>query len=134
MLIVTTYIAPSAIEGVGVFAAEPIAKGQRVSRFEPGFDRLIPRGDYENAPPFLKTLLDRYAFPHPDNLDLIVYEVDNSRFMNHSPAPNTDFSDFAAGVALRDIAAGEELTCDYNSFFAQYELLPPELELAAKGG
>lgn len=134
MLIVTTYIAPSAIEGVGVFAAEPIAKGQRVSRFDPGFDRLIPREDYEKAPPFLKTLLDRYAFPHPDDLDLIVYEVDNSRFMNHSPAPNTDFSDFAAGVALRDIAAGEELTCDYTSFFAQYELLPPELELAAKGG
>lgn len=134
MLIVTTYIAPSAIEGVGVFAAEPIAKGQRVSRFDPGFDRLIPRDAYENAPPFLKTLLDRYAFPHPDDLALIVYEVDNSRFMNHSAAPNTDFSNFAAGVALRDIAAGEELTCDYNSFFAQYELLPPELELAAKGG
>lgn len=134
MLTVITYIAPSAIEGVGVFAAEPIAKGQVISRFDQSFDRLIPREDYENAPPFLKTLLDRYAFPHPDNLDLIVYEVDNSRFMNHSAAPNTDFSNFAAGVALRDIAAGEELTCDYNSFFAQYELLPPELQRAAEGG
>lgn len=134
MLTVITYIAPSAIEGVGVFAAEPIAKGQVVSRFDPAFDRLIPRDDYENAPPFLKTLLDRYAFPHPENLDLIIYEVDNSRFMNHSVAPNTDFSNFAAGVALRDIAAGEELTCDYNSFFAQYELLPPELQRAAFSG
>lgn len=134
MLIVSTYIAPSAIEGVGVFAAEAISKGQIISRFDAGFDRLIPRDEYENAPPYLKTLLDRYAFPHPDNLDLIVYEVDNSRFMNHSLAPNTDFSNFAAGIALRDIAAGEELTCDYNSFFAQYELLPPELQLAAKGG
>lgn len=134
MLIVTTYIAPSAIEGVGVFAAEAIAKGQIISRFDPAFDRLIPRGDYENAPAYLKALLDRYAFPHPDNLDLIVYEVDNSRFMNHAATPNTDFSDFAAGVALRDIAPGEELTCDYNSFFAQYELLPPELERAAKRG
>lgn len=132
MLTVITYIAPSAIEGVGVFAAEPIAKGQIISRFDQTFDRLIPREDYERAPPFLKTLLDRYAFPHPDNLDLIVYEVDNSRFMNHSAAPNTDFSNFAAGVALRDIAAGEELTCDYNSFFAQYELLPPELQRASK--
>lgn len=132
MLIVTTYIAPSAIEGVGVFAAEAIAKGQVISRFDPAFDRLIPRGDYEGAPPYLKTLLDRYAFPHPDNLDLIVYEVDNSRFMNHSAEPNTDFSNFAAGVALCDIGAGEELTCDYNSFFAQYELLPPELDLVAK--
>lgn len=128
MLTVITYIAPSAIEGVGVFTAERIGKGQVISRFDPAFDRLIPREDYENAPPYLKTLLDRYAFPHPNDLDLIVYEVDNSRFMNHSPTPNTDFSNFAAGVALRDIAAGEELTCDYNSFFAQYELLPPELQ------
>jgi hypothetical protein len=134
VLIVTTYIGPSAIEGVGVFTAEPIAKGQVISRFDPAFDRLIPREEYENAPPYLKALLDRYAFPHPGDLDLIVYEVDNSRFMNHSPAPNTDFSDFAAGVALRDIAAGEELTCDYNSFFSQYELLPPELERAAGAG
>jgi uncharacterized protein len=134
MLTVITYIAPSAIEGVGVFAAEPIVKGQRISRFDPAFDRLIPRDAYESAPPFLKTLLDRYAFPHPENLDLIVYEVDNSRFMNHSASPNTDFSNFAAGIALRDIAAGEELTCDYNSFFAQYELLPPELQLAARSG
>ena len=133
MLIVTTYIERSAIEGVGVFTAETISKGQIISRFDPDFDRLIPRRDYENAPPYLRALLDRYAFPHPDNLDLIVYEVDNSRFMNHSSAPNTDFSNFAAGVALRDIAAGEELTCDYNSFFAQYELLPPELQRAASG-
>ena len=125
MLTVITYVAPSAIEGVGVFAAEPIAKGRVISCFDEAFDRLIPRDAYENAPPFLKTLLDRYAFPHPGNLDLIVYEVDNSRFMNHSSAPNTDFSNFAAG---------EELTCDYNSFFAQYELLPPELQRAAMGG
>ncbi|MDZ7629266.1 MAG: SET domain-containing protein-lysine N-methyltransferase [Parvularculaceae bacterium] len=134
MLTITTYIAPSLIEGVGVFAAEPIRKDQVISRFDPAFDRLIPRNDYENAPPYLKALLDRYAFPKPDDLDTIVYEVDNSRFMNHSASPNTDFSDFAAGIALRDIAAGEELTCDYNSFFSQYELLPPELELAAKAG
>lgn len=133
MLIVTTYIARSEIEGVGVFTAEPIAKGQIISRFDPSFDRLIPRPAYESAAPYLKALLDRYAFPHPDDDNLIVYEVDNARFMNHSAAPNTEFSNFAAGSALRDIAAGEELTCDYNTFFSQYELLPPDLQPAAKG-
>ena len=130
MFIISTYVAPSALEGVGVFTAEPILKGAVISKFDPEFDRLIMRPDYENAPPPLKSLLDRYAFPHPDNLDLIVYEVDNSRFMNHSEQPNTDYSNFAAGVALRDIGAGEELTCNYNDFFSQYELLAPELELA----
>lgn len=132
MFLISTYVARSQIEGVGVFAAEPVIKGAVISKFDPHFDRLIPREDYLNAPAYLKNLLDRYAFPHPKMPEFIVYEVDNSRFMNHSANPNTDFSDFAAGVALRDIAAGEELTCDYNTFFAQFELLPPEIELAAK--
>lgn len=132
MFIIATYIAKSDIEGVGVFTAETLKKGQVISKFEPEFDRLVPTVEYENAPPHLKALLDRYAFPHPEKPELIIYEVDNSRFMNHSETPNTDYSDFAAGLALRDIAAGEELTCDYNKFFTGYELLPPELELNSK--
>ncbi len=130
MFLISTYVAPSRIEGVGVFAAEAVRKGAVISRFDPDFDRLIPTKEYLSAPPFLKSLLDRYAFPHPKMPEFIVYEVDNARFMNHSATPNTDYSDFAAGVALKNIAAGDELTCDYNTFFAQYELLPPELELA----
>lgn len=128
MFVINTYIAKSDIEGVGVFTAEAVKAGQVISKFEPEFDRLIPTPAYLAAPAHLKALLDRYAFPHPEKPEFIVYEVDNSRFMNHSKTPNTDYSDFAAGRALRDIAAGEELTCDYDSFFSDYELLPHELE------
>lgn len=128
MFVINTYIAKSDIEGVGVFTAEAVKAGQVISKFEPEFDRLIPTRAYLAAPAHLKALLDRYAFPHPEKPEFIVYEVDNSRFMNHSKTPNTDYSDFAAGRALRDIAAGEELTCDYDSFFSDYELLPHELE------
>lgn len=129
MFIINTYIAKSDIEGVGVFAAEDVKAGQVISKFEPEFDRLVPTDEYLNAPPHLKALLDRYAFPHPEMPEFIVYEVDNSRFMNHADRPNTDYSDFAAGRARRDIKAGEELTCNYNDFFTGYELLPPEIEL-----
>lgn len=132
MFIITTYIAKSDIEGVGVFTAEAVRKGQVISKFEPEFDRLVPTREYLNAPPHLKALLDRYAFPHPEKPEFIVYEVDNSRFMNHAAAPNTDYSDFEAGRALRDISAGEELTCNYTSFFTGYEFLPPELERKSK--
>lgn len=124
MLLVMNYIAPSALEGLGLFAGEPIEKGRVIWRFEPSFDRLIPRHEYEAAPRHLKEFLDRYAYPHPDDPDLILLECDNGRFMNHSDAPNTDFSDFRGAVALRDIEAGEELTCDYADFFVDYELLP----------
>ena len=40
---------------------------------------------------------------------------DEGRFVNHSSDPNTGFaSTERPSVALRDIAMGEELTCDYN--------------------
>jgi hypothetical protein len=42
--------------------------------------------------------------------------------MNHDPRPNTgapaDAREPVTTVALRDIAAGEELTCDYAAFDA----------------
>lgn len=134
MFIINTYIAKSEIEGVGVFTAEAVKRGQVISRFEPDFDRLVPTEEYLNAPPHLKALLDRYAFPHPERPDFIVYEVDNCRFINHSKTPNTDFSNFAAAVAVCDISPGEEITCDYSQFFQEFELLPPEINLQKERG
>ncbi|MGE0500754.1 MAG: SET domain-containing protein [Rhizobiaceae bacterium] len=124
MLLVRSYVAPSAIEGIGVFAAEPIAKGAPIWRLNPDFDRLIATEKYEIAEPFLKDFLDRYAYPSPDKPGFLVYEVDNGRFMNHSETPNTDFTQFGGAFALRDIGAGEEITCNYADFHEGYELLP----------
>lgn len=128
MLLVRTYVAPSAIEGVGVFAAEPIAAGTAIWRLEPAFDRLVPLTEYRAAPPVLRELLDRYAYPSPDRPGFVVYEVDNGRFMNHADRPNTDFSEPSGGTARTDIAAGEELTCDYGEFHGSFELLPSASE------
>ena len=48
------------------------------------------------------------------------YPVLTMRFVNHSDAPNvaTDYvqDPYGLDVALRDIAAGEELTMDYANF------------------
>ena len=92
------------------------------------FDWLISTEDYLGAPPRLTALLDRYAFPQPDNPEFIACEVDNSRFMNHCKTPNTDYSNFAEGCAPRATAQGEELTCNYNDVFRDYELVPSGLE------
>ena len=130
MLLVRTYVAQSAIEGVGVFAAEPIARGTPVWRLEPTLDRLIPVETWRNAAPVLKELLDRYAYPSADHPGHIVYDFDNGRFMNHADQPNTDFSADVGGVAARDIVAGEELTCDYGEFYGSFEFLPNPADAA----
>jgi len=120
VLLVSTYIAASKIEGVGVFAARPIKSGALIWRLDPDFDRLIPVDRYMSSPPHLKELLDRYAYPSPDRPGFLVYEVDNGRFMNHAERPNTDFSIHGGGTASRDIAAGEEITCDYGEFYKDF--------------
>lgn len=132
MMLVNTFVAASEIEGVGVFTAEPISKGMVVWSFDPLFDRLIPIEDYETARPLVKDFLDKYSYPSPDRPGYLVYETDNGRFMNHTDTPNLDFSDFGGATALRDIAAGEELTCNYGDFYPHFELMPGGAETVAK--
>jgi SET domain-containing protein len=118
-MLVRTFIAASRIEGVGVFAGEPIRKGQPIWKFDSRFDLLIPLADYRSSPPQLKELFDRYSYPSQDRPGFLVYEVDNGRFMNHAEDPNTDFAGIG-GRALEDIAAGEEITCNYAEFYPDF--------------
>lgn len=133
MLLIDTYIGPSAIEGVGVFAAEPIAKGQLIYRFEPGFDRLISQSDLGAMPESLRRFIDRYTYPHPRDKAVLVLDADNGRHMNHCPAPNTDFRDSIHGYAIADIAAGEEITCNYAEFEPDFYMLPSMLSAHEAG-
>jgi SET domain-containing protein len=131
MLLVPTYVAPSAIEGVGVFADAPIAAGTLIWRLDPSLDRLISRDELARLEPLFQRFVERYSYPYPHDPKLLIVELDNGRFMNHSDAPNTMFSDPDAGYTLRDIAAGEELTCDYAEFDPGFEMLPGRVFLNA---
>lgn len=124
MLLVDTYVGPSVIEEVGVFAAEPITAGQVIYRFDPCFDRLISRAELASYPASIRRFVERYTYPHPTDRLRLVLDVDNGRHMNHSPEPNTDFRYAIFGYAIRDIAAGEEITCNYADFEPGFEMLP----------
>jgi SET domain-containing protein len=50
MLLIPTYVAPSRIEGVGVFAAEDVTAGTLIWRLEPRLDRLFSKEDIETLP------------------------------------------------------------------------------------
>ena len=106
-----------------VFAAEPIGKGAAIWRSDPTFDMLIPVTAYRSAQAQVQQLLERYAYPSLDRPGFLVYEIDNGRFMNHSLMSNTDFSAFGIGKALADIAAGDEMTCNYDEFYVGFEAI-----------
>ena len=116
MLLVRTRLAPSAIHGLGVFAAEPIAKGAEVWRFTRGFDLDIDPELLEGQPPHVREWLRVYGYLDP-HLARFILCCDDARFLNHSATPNLrpDFTHdrYGVDVALRDIAAGDELTVDY---------------------
>jgi len=131
MMLVTTYVAPSPIEGVGVFAAEDIEAGARIWELAAGLDRLIRRDEVATLPPPLQAFVERYSYPYPHDPEQLIVELDNGRFMNHSEHPNTRFDDPDAGYALRAIRAGEELTCNYAEFDPSFEMLPGRLFVSA---
>lgn len=122
MLLVNTYVAPSRIHGMGLFAAEPIALGAPFWRFEPGFDQGIAAERLAAWPPLTQQHIRWFAYLSQTDGHYIL-SGDFCCFMNHAEEPNTGAP---AGVqppvttiALRDIAAGEELTCDYFAFDAE---------------
>lgn len=124
MMLIPTYVAPSRIEGVGVFAAEPIPAGALIWQLAPGLDRLIRKDEISKLPPLFQGFVERYGYPSPNDPDVLIVELDNGRFMNHSERPNTRFDDPDAGYTLRGIEAGEEITCNYAEFDPSFEILP----------
>lgn len=78
----------------------------------------------ERMPPVLRAFIHRYAY-HCAHNGIWILCGDNGRFFNHSDRPNTTenykVSDpFGIDIAARDIAAGEELTTDYEGFDAMW--------------
>ena len=117
MLLIDTYLDKSPIQGMGVFAKNAISKGAVIWRLDERFDRLIEVGVYESMTGPVKNYLDRYCYPRRSDPRFIVFEADDARYMNHADDPNFGFLSESEAAALRDIAAGEELTCDYSIFF-----------------
>jgi SET domain-containing protein len=116
MLLISTYLAPSSIEGIGVFAGEPISRGRLIWNLNPKFDVFVHPYEMDGLPPHMQDYVTRYSYPHLEMPGVIILDSDNGRFMNHSLEPNTDFRIFDKGYALADIAVGEELTCNYHEF------------------
>lgn len=102
-------VRPSGIEGLGVFAARAFRAGDRIRRVN------VVREITPEAP--LREDLGERAdhCNYPDG-KVVLYGLPD-RCLNHSCHPNA-YEVFEEGstwlVARREIAAGDEITCDYN--------------------
>jgi SET domain-containing protein len=124
MLLVKTRLGQSLIEGIGLFAAEPIKAGTVTWRFLPGFDQIFTDKQISTLPDVARAAIETYTYVHRQS-GLFVYCLDNARFMNHADNPNTagmhvQGSIEGYDIATRNINEGEELTCDYRLFDAGF--------------
>lgn len=123
---VKTYLAPSEIEGLGLFADERITKGSVVWRYDPPLDIEISKADFDLLPVVAKGFVERYGY-YDTRVNMFVVCGDDARFMNHSDDPNVagvypdDENVEGIDIALRDIEIGEEITCDYATFDGRME-------------
>ena len=115
MLLIRTYVAPSAIQGLGLFAAEDVSEGTKVWAFAPGLDQLIAQTQLTELPAAFRDYLARYAYTTPSYPGLIVLSCDHAKFMNHSEDPAIE-SVGDESFARRILAVGEEITFDYRAF------------------
>ncbi len=127
MFVVKTKLFHSPIHGTGVIAAEPIKSGQVVWQFDSRVDLVIPEDERMNFSPAFQDYLKIYTYIEVMNgRRMMILCADHAKHVNHSDDPNLlDTPDGTQEVAARDIAEGEELTCNY---FAS------DLEAAAKLG
>lgn len=134
MLTVSTYVAPSAIEGLGVFAGEFVERGRLMWSLNPKFDIFVYHRELEELPPHVQHFISRYSYPHLEMPGVVVVDSDNGRFMNHTLTPNTDFRIFDVGYALVDIRQGEEITCNYHEFDPTFAGYFPHMQAAKANG
>jgi SET domain-containing protein len=115
MLLVRVYVAPSPIHGMGCFAGETIRQGQLVWQFDPRLDLRIPLSEFDNFPPATQEFLKRLTYVEAiEGVEYMVLCADQAKFVNHSVTPNlVDSADGTCEWAAYDIAADEELTCNY---------------------
>jgi len=114
MLRVRTYVGQSPIEGVGLFASEPISRGAIIWKYDARFDMTVDLDAIPAEDWHLREWVMRYGYQPEDEPHYIICG-DNARFMNHSPTPNADDVGNLT-IARVDIAAGEEITCNYAAF------------------
>jgi SET domain-containing protein len=119
MYIIQTRLGRSTIPGagIGLFAAEPLKKGQIVWNFTSWHREFDPE-DMDELPEVAQDLVLFYGyFSQADQCYAL--DVDNGRFTNHSEQPTlisaqSDDGKLGCLQAARDIAVGEELTINYR--------------------
>lgn len=112
MVLVKTYLGPSPIHGLGVFADEFVPQGTKIWQLTPGLDLEWCYLDFISLPLAAREYILHWGYKDPES-QMYRLSFDNDRFMNWSLTPNV-VGNSNETFAARDIDKGEELTYPYS--------------------
>jgi hypothetical protein len=98
--------------GWGVFATRPIPRGTIVWALDV-LDQHFSAAQVAAMPDYARAQLEKYSYVDGRGERILCW--DHARFFNHSCDANCLSVGYEFELAVRDIAAGEELTDDYGT-------------------
>jgi hypothetical protein len=98
--------------GWGVFATRPIPRGTITWALD-ALDQRFSDEEMAALPAYAQRQLATYSYVDAKGLHVLCW--DHARFVNHSCAANCLSVGYEFELAIRDIAAGEELSDDYGT-------------------
>jgi len=121
MMLIPTRVQPSTIHGLGLFATQFVPRGTPIWKFQPQFDHDFSPAEFAALPPLARQHTRWFCFVSKKDGHVIL-SGDHACFINHTLNPNTGAPPNAeppvTTIALRDIDAGEEITCNYHDYDA----------------
>jgi SET domain-containing protein len=128
-LLKLVYISKSNIHGCGVFAAQPIKKGETIYSAN-----KLESKDYVfgRLSKHRQEWVKKYGWQSIRSKKWMWCEGEWS-YANHSDSPNVDDTGDFLSVAKRNIDIGEELTVDYKSFMENWRDHMPTAEICGCG-
>lgn len=104
------FVSPSI--GWGIFATKPIPRGTIIWPLDALDQRFNPAA-VAAMPAYARAQLEKYSYIDARGHHILCW--DHARFFNHSCSANCLSVGYDFELAIRDIAAGEELTDDYGT-------------------
>ena len=112
MFLINTYLDKSKIQGVGVFSIEDIKKGHKIQEERSNFQMEFDKNNLPSMPLAFANFLETHSYQKYLHPDMLILQLDNSKYINHSKNPNLNHD----GFAIKDINIGDEITIDYRDF------------------
>lgn len=99
--------------GYGVFATAPIPEGT-ITYVKDTLELEITPDDFMNHSEAMRATIEKYSYTDPRGVRIVSWDF--AKYVNHCCACNTISTGYGFEIAIRDIAAGEQITDEYGIF------------------